>query len=723
MKQGNPHIQPESHDLARRVSTYEEQLADTNERLCSAEDALERERLLREDIIRAEVARRLKEIESGARAAAVEQVRAELAEAKAEAKSEMEAAKEELLRDRKKLEGEKTKLEERKADVDRVLKEGLEKMAAQSRELSANVRKIKEDAVMEYRNSCGDIQGRMIEMFIKSLKELPGATRPKREKILDEYKAVSEESMTAIGNEVKKQIAAVAAESKKKTRHIEWLANQMFGRKSERACYTQESWEAMEKKWLEDQLLPDAELTAFRKAISEHKKAIARLREMEREKSESGHGKTKIPPSVPISSIVTLTPKEVTENPGKYERLRVSETSTLHKHTKYTRSVVRRETYVLIDPLANPELKEIVSAELPDEYIPEGKYANSVRTDVIVSKYVDHIPLARQEKMSERDGCRINRSTMNDFINECAESYLKPLFPLLESEVLKSKLIAADGVPMKVVDNEKSRTVSRYVVAIRSIDTGAVIFKSYVNTDDDKAKKKRSGRDKGVLQSYLKDWTGIAIMCDAYPGYDWLAEEGKIICRCSAHSRRDFFDAGRENEKMAQEGIMHFQMIYAVEDYIQNALETGEMEVDEVCKYRHTFAEPSWVHLKAWCAQVLLTAPDGTLLKKACKYLLNHYDELTNYLDIPQMPLDNNGTERVIRNLVMGRKNYLFNQSEESLARDTIIYSFLATCAVMKVNPQRWLESVMDNFDSTPEDKLYTLLPQHWHDVDAPPAQ
>lgn len=723
MKQENPHIQPEGRDLARRVSTYEEQLVDTNERLCSAGDALERERLMREDIIRAEVARRLKEIESESKAAAMEQARAELAEAKSEAQSEMEAAREELLRDREKLDREKAKLEERKSYVDRILKEGLEKMAAQSRELSANVRKVKEDAVMEYRKSCGDIQSRMVEMFIKSLKELPGATRTKREEILEEYKAVSEESMTAIGNEVKKQIAAVAAESKKKTRHIEWLANQMFGRKSERACYTQESWEAMEKKWLEDKLLADTELAAFRKAISEHRKAMARLQEIEQEKSELGHGKTKIPSSVPISSIVTLTPKEVAENPGKYKRLRVSETSTLHKHTKYTRSVVRRETYVLIDPLSNPELKEIVSAELPDEYIPEGKYANSVRADVMVSKYVDHIPLARQEKMSERDGCRINRSTMNDFINECAESCLKPLFPLLESEVLKSKLIAADGVPMKVVDNEKSRTVSRYVVAIRSIDTGAVIFKSYVNTDDDKAKKKKSGRDRGVLQGYLKDWTGIAIMCDAYPGYDWLAEEGKIICRCSAHSRRDFFDAGRENEKMAQEGIMHFQMIYAVEDYIQNALETGEMAVDEVCKYRHTFAEPSWVHLKAWCAQVLLTVPDGTLLKKACKYLLNHYDELTNYLDIPRMPLDNNGTERVIRNLVMGRKNYLFNQSEESLARDTIIYSFLATCAVMKVNPQRWLESVMDNFDSTPGDKLYTLLPQHWHDVDAPPAQ
>lgn len=700
----------------RRMSTYEEQLADTNERLCATEDALERERLMREEIIREEVARRLREIEDEARAKGIAEAQAELAKEQESLRHD----KDNLRRDREGLEEELAKLDARKSDVDRILKDGLEKMAAQSRELAANVKKIKEDAVMEYRKNCGDIQARMIELFMKSLKELPGASRQKREKLMSDYKSVSEQSMKAIGDEVKKQIAAVAADSTKKTHQIEWLAKQMFGRRSEKMRYTPEEWEEMEKKWLSDKLLSDEALASFKKAIEEHRKARARLQEMEQAKSESGHGKTKIPDTVPVSSEITLTPKEVTDNPGKYRLLRVSKVCTLHKHTAYTQSVVNRETYVLIDPLANPELKEIVTSELPDDYSPEGKYANSVKAGVIVSKYVDHIPLARQESISEREGCRINRSTMNDFINECAESYLKPLFPLLEAEVLNSELIAADGVPMKVVDNEKSRTVGRYVVAIRSIDTGAVIFKSYINTDEDKKKKKRSGRDKGVLQSYLKDWTGFAIMCDAYQGYDWLAGQGKTICRCSAHSRRDFVDADREYHQAVKEGIMHFQMIYAVENQINDALERGEMRLSEVSEYRHAFAEPSWVHLKAWCASMLLKVPENTLLSKACKYLLNHYDELTNYLDIPRMPLDNNGTERMIRNLVMGRKNYLFNQSEESLARDTVIYSFLATCAVKNVNPQRWLESLMDNFDNTPEEKLYTLLPQYWYDVTQP---
>ncbi len=730
MRPVDPHIAQENAELRQRVSVYQDQIADTNERLCAKEDELERERLLREELVNKAIAERMERIFAEAyekaKADAYAEVQASVAERESrvtQLEMEVSQKEEEARRERDALVSERSEMEtERaamKAERDRAeecLRQSREKLAAEVRDLKANTKKIKEEAIRDYIERCGQAKDELFNTFLNSLSELPGATPKRRKEIAQEYTQVADKAISAVGEEAKRQIQAAVAKSKENINHIGWLANQVFGRRSERIVFSEEEWSEKEKEWGEGKLLDEEERKCLQLALKEHRQALAILRARDQRKSSAGHGQSPIPDSVPVSSVTTLIPDVVKENPGKYRRIGVTEQRQLRRHVSFTQDIVHKETYALIAPLENPDLPEIVSVELPEELKDRGKYHNSVKAWTTVSKYVDHLPLARQEDITEREGCRINRSQLSDMVDEC-HSFLEALFPLLEAEVLASECIAADGTPMRVVDNDRHRTVQRYVTSIRSIDTGAVIFKSYVNTEEEKRHgKQKAGRSAEVLKSYFVKWKGNAIMCDAFQGYDWMKITGKILCRCSSHGRREFFKADKENQALAREPLMLFQMIFLFEEYIADELKRGSMTLAEVCPYRKTFEEPLWIQLKAYCAQTILAAPAGSQIRKACNYLLRHYDEMTNYLDIPVMPCHNNETENVLRKLVLGKKNYLFSQTEESLARDTVIYSFFATCAVNHIDPIRWLEYVMDNLHSTPADKLHTLLPQHWVD-------
>ena len=87
-----------------------------------------------------------------------------------------------------------------------------------------------------------------------------------------------------------------------------------------------------------------------------------------------------------------------------------------------------------------------------------------------------------------------------------------------------------------------------------------------------------------------------------------------------------------------------------------------------------------------------------------------------NYLDIPEMPIDNTDTERLIRDMVMGKKSYLFCRDLDACKRAAMMYSLFGACKVLDKNPERWLCHVLKNIKTTPNDKLYTLLPEFWED-------
>lgn len=142
---------------------------------------------------------------------------------------------------------------------------------------------------------------------------------------------------------------------------------------------------------------------------------------------------------------------------------------------------------------------------------------------------------------------------------------------------------------------------------------------------------------------HLSEWTGVAFMCDAYAGYDWIGKVGgKTLCRCFSHARREMECSLRENKKVAGKGMRFYQQIAAVEEIIAYKKLAG----DEKVKFRQENAGPLWRVFKQWAMKQMLELPNISLSCKAMGYLVRNYDSLTAYLNIADMPLSNNDTER-----------------------------------------------------------------------------
>lgn len=324
-------------------------------------------------------------------------------------------------------------------------------------------------------------------------------------------------------------------------------------------------------------------------------------------------------------------------------------------------------------------------------------------------KYGMHMPWYRISKMFEHDGFHLNRSSMSDWHTETC-SLLDDLYQCQIDEVMKSPYLAADGCPMPMIDNEKHMTVNKYLVSIRSVVTGIPIFRAAPSE-----LFKGNWRGKSVIQYYLKDWTGKALLCDACQSYDWLKKvPGMILCRCVAHWRREVEAALKESRELAEELMLYIQYIYVQEAFAKH----DNVKGDELKEFRNNYERPIWNTIYKWCCLKLPGLRDGSLIQKAVRYFLRRNDELTAYLDIPEMPIDNNDCERNIREMVMGKKAYLFCENEQSCYRAAMMYTFLGACKVTGKDLRKWMTHVLRHIKTWPKDRLVELLPQNWSDPD-----
>ena len=355
----------------------------------------------------------------------------------------------------------------------------------------------------------------------------------------------------------------------------------------------------------------------------------------------------------------------------------------------------------LLTPDQQKQLK-LFSNNADDAVLAKSYFSNELASKMAVDKYVNHMPFYRQLEQMKRDGWDVAKATVNDVHKKVCLA-LEDLYRLQVDVVMSSEHLAADGCPMPVVDNDKHKTTGKYIVEYRSLDLGIPIFIYEIGTHG-------NGRGAGVIKSHLLPWTGSLILCDGCQSYDWIAKTGRVVCRCSAHARREFERAKTENVLLSNFGLASFQIIYGVEELI---IELGLTGSDKIA-YRKENAAIAWQSLLAWCVFTVNDVPQNSQMHKACNYVIRHYDELTAYMNYDVVPLDNNATESAIRALVMGKQNYLFCQNEESCHYAAVMYTFFAACKVLKINPEKWLSDVLDKIPFTPKEKLSELLPQNW---------
>ena len=293
------------------------------------------------------------------------------------------------------------------------------------------------------------------------------------------------------------------------------------------------------------------------------------------------------------------------------------------------------------------ERPTIVIAPLPDCPIHKCMADTSLLTEIIIQKYLYHLPFHRQISRFGDLGVRISSSTVGDWFSQSCE-LLKPLYDHLRRRVLSTDYIQVDESTLPVIDNEKRRAVKGYLWVVRNPDNGEVFF----HYD-------RGSRSEKTAMVLLHGFNG-AIQSDGYQVYKrFEALDGKLMLGCWAHARRKFDEALAENKKLATEALLQIQSLYAVER------EADEMEAthEQRRELRRTKAYPILVTFEKWLYENYKTLLPQSRTAKAISYTYSLFPKLSRYHLDGRYRIDNNLVENAIRPLAIGRKNYLLSKA------------------------------------------------------------
>lgn len=340
----------------------------------------------------------------------------------------------------------------------------------------------------------------------------------------------------------------------------------------------------------------------------------------------------------------------------------------------------------------------VAQAPAPARAIEKCSADTSLLAQIVVEKYVDHLPLYRQIKRYDRLGGSINDSTIGDWVRAVAHA-LSGLYDRHKKHVLASQYLHADETVIQVMTAEKKNATHQgYYWVYQSHHDKLVLF-DY-----------RSGRGREGPATILKDYKGY-LQTDGYAGYDIFKEYPDItLFHCMAHARRKFHEALPNDRKRAEYVLEQIQRLYAIERHAKENTLGG----DALTQYRKEHAIPILQNLGQWMKKAYLEVLPKSAIGKALAYFIERWDTLSLYATDGLLHIDNNPVENSIRPVAVGRKNYLFAGSHAAAERAAIFYSLFATCKVHHVNPYNWLKDVLDKLATYRVDQLDEMLPQNW---------
>jgi len=339
-----------------------------------------------------------------------------------------------------------------------------------------------------------------------------------------------------------------------------------------------------------------------------------------------------------------------------------------------------------------------VIAPLPNMPIAKSYAGASLLSHLMVSKYIDHLPIYRQLQMFTRQKIIIEDNTVNNWFKQGC-NLIEPLFEAHERQVLTTKYLSVDETPIKVLDKTKKGTTHQgYYWVYYNTQSRQVLFKY------------QTGRAAMWPKETLKNYQGY-LQTDGYSVYNQFDDvEGITTLNCWAHARRKFIDAQSFDNAKASEVLSQIQLLYAVEKHcVENNYST-----DEIKEYRQQHSVPILTALQQILQTQLLNSLPKSPLGMALQYTLGRWDKLNVYTLDGNLRIDNNLVENSIRPVAIGRKNYLFAGNHEAAQRSAMLYSLFATCKLHNVNPIQWLTYVFENINDHKINVIEQLLPQNY---------
>lgn len=351
----------------------------------------------------------------------------------------------------------------------------------------------------------------------------------------------------------------------------------------------------------------------------------------------------------------------------------------------------------------------IVQAHPQSKTIDKGLVGPGLLSHILIQKYCNHLPMYRQSEIYAREDIDLSRSTMAGWAGRCAR-LLEPLVEEIRKSVFSSSQIHSDDTPVRVLapglGKTKTGRIWNYVRDGRPHgDTTTPPAICYFYSPDRKGE-----RPQVHLQSY--NFTGT-LHADAYGGYDRLYksdqnEEAKIFeAACWAHARRKFYEVTvtTDNANIASEVLTQISKIYAIETQIKGK------DPDQRLKARQEQSKPLVEELFLFLHKSLKLLPKKSMTAKAINYALNNQVALMRFLNDGKIEIDNNASERAMRPIALGRKNWMFAGSDRGGETAADMYTIIETAKLNNINPWKYLRHVLATIQDHNSQKMVDLLP------------
>ncbi len=338
---------------------------------------------------------------------------------------------------------------------------------------------------------------------------------------------------------------------------------------------------------------------------------------------------------------------------------------------------------------------QIVAAPKPKQPIEKGLPGPALLAYLITSKFGEHLPLYRLEKIFAREGVPISRTTLCGWLAAVGE-LVRPLVDLMARRILLSQVVHSDDttVPVQAPGEGKCRT-GRLWCYLGDQRHPYVVY-------DYRPDRKRDGP-----ANWLRDYQGY-LQADAYGGYDGIYSSGQVTeVACWAHARRKFFDLPATDARRAWM-LGRIRALYAIED--------DARELDDAARLamRQERSVPLLDEIKAWLDTESQVVLPRSAVAGAIGYALNQWAALVVYTTQGFLNIDNNPAERAMRRVAIGRKNWLFAGNDYAGGTAARLYSLIASAERAEIDPQAYLTSILADLPATPAAELEQLLPDAW---------
>lgn len=441
--------------------------------------------------------------------------------------------------------------------------------------------------------------------------------------------------------------------------------------------------------------------------VSEEPQTTPKVRKAHKE-----HDLTTLPADTPVIDVDHTLDCIAPIDPNTGKRMVQVGTRIEPKVGKQHRVVIYNHIFPVFGPEEDYEAEDgesntVIVYPQPERIIKGSMISNEILAEIITKKYLDHMPLNRQEQYFTRMGIPISRQNMKKWLFTMSAT-CGPLIEQLRKSLLSCPLINMDETIHRVlnIDGKASDTENYEIVQVGTCDSWRVVMFSF-----------NVKRNAEVLAALLPHYSGT-LMTDGLVSYNVAVADEKNDLNCTklacwAHARRGFVGLLKANPKSKCKTVVTLiSKLYKIESKLRELFGKGMITKGEFNELRIVQTTPVFKKIKKWLTDAKARALMGSQLEKATNYCLNRWDQLIAYPCEFHATPDDNLAEQMTRPFSMGASNWLFSNTDSGAKVSSVMYTLAQNAKLNKINEMDYLWAILDRIPScSTEEDWQKLLP------------